>query len=118
LLCATHGKTDSDKFGNLNKYKFAATKEVPVTISSKEVVEVALEMFTEQELSAMSEQSLGAVLRRSQVLLEDKTELTPEVLGEQRRQLEMSHLSPALRSLHGGWDDKRNEATLNRSSLK
>ena len=73
-----------------------------MSISSEEIIDVVKKMFSQEELATMSRPSLSAVARRAQVLLEDKMELTPEVLAAQRRQLEMSHLSPALRSLHGG----------------
>jgi hypothetical protein len=102
FLGAERGKTGSNKSGNLNRCEFTSIKEVPVTISSKKVTEVVLKMFSAQELSKMTRPTLSALARRAQVLREDKVELTPEVLREQRRQLEMSHLSPALRSLHGG----------------
>ena len=76
-----------------------------MAISSKDILELALKLFSEDELRAMSDQSMAAVERRATWLLEDGVEMTPERVAHHRRTLEMSHLSPALRTLQRGLQD-------------
>lgn len=72
---------------------------MPEEVSPKDISEVALQMFSANELLKMGEQSRVAVGRRVRWMLEDGVKFDQKTLNETRASLERTALHPALAPL-------------------
>ena len=78
---------------------------MPEEVSPKDISEVALKMFSADEVLKMSENSQAALARRVQWMLEDGVKFDQKTLNETRASLEQTALHPALAPLPNVFQD-------------